>query len=302
MIDETPKKMSPIKRIIRIAFLIVWSGGIAVLVFWLTASRRPPAEPPKDASEAATMVVVFLFFGSLALVAGVVGYMIILATQCFTSNYDQPIWKDLKARFYAAHIAIPVCVGLGLGMCTAAILTPILTAAGLSVAVALGIPCLGMFLVSQFVLTYVNIWMPIQKAAVKKRMAVFGISEENMHWGIHMGISDPSRSKRKRSAAIEEDIGMMWIRPDMIVYRGDSDGFIIRRGLLAKIERITDSASVTALAGDVSVVITFQNQNGTERTVRLHHQESWTLRQAAKKSNDLADQITTWQNNPPDSQ
>jgi hypothetical protein len=204
----------------------------------------------------------------------------------------------LRVRFYIANIIIPVFAGLALGLCSAAFLTPILTSAGLSFAVALAIPCLGMFVISQLVLNYVSIWNPIQKAAVKKRMAAFGISQQNMQWGIHMGISDPAKSSLKKLTTIEEDVGMMWIKPDLIVYRGDADGFIIRRGLLAEIERLTDSGSVAALAGAVNVIIRFRNQDGTERKVRLHPQDCWTLRQVATKSNELADQITTWKNNP----
>ncbi len=299
MTEQTAKKMSPIKRIAIIAFLIIWPVAIAVFFYWLTISRNPPAEAPQNAPETLTMSLVFLFLGILSLVATVAAYFIAFATQCFTFNYNKPIWKALRVRFYIANIIIPVFAGLTLGLCSAAFLTPILTSTGLSFAVAFAIPCLGMFMVSQFILSYVSIWTPIQKNAVKKRMAAFGISIENMQWGIHMGISDPAKSSLKKLTTIEEDIGMLWIKPDLIVYRGDADGFIIRRGLLAQIERLTDSGSIAALTGALNVVIRFRNQDGTERRVRLHPQDCWTLRQVATKSNDLADQITTWHDNPP---
>ena len=301
MTEQTAKKMSPIKRIVIFALFIIWTSGIAVFFYWLAVSQTPPPDPRQTAPETINMVLDFLFLGILSLAAAATAYFITFATQCFTFNYNKPIWKALRVRFYIANIIILVFTVLALGLCSAAVLTPILTAAGLSFAIALGIPFLGMFVISHLVLLYVSIWTPIQKAAVKKRMAAFGISQQNMQWGIHIGISDPAKSSLKK-LIIEEDIGMLWIKPDMIVYRGDADGFIVRRGLLAQIERLTDSNSPAALVGEVNVVIRFRNQDGTERRVRLHPQDCWTLRQAATRSNELADQLTTWQNNPTEPQ
>lgn len=91
---------------------------------------------------------------------------------------------------------------------------------------------------------------------------------------------------------------MMWLEPDRLVYRGDTDGFTFSRGQLTEIERVVLTASTTAYAGNRHIVLRFTADGGLERRVRLHIEGEWTLGRIAKATDRLADRLVAWKQAP----
>ena len=57
---------------------------------------------------------------------------------------------------------------------------------------------------------------------------------------------------------LEDDIGMLWLEPDRLLYRGDAEAFEITRDELPDIERVVVSASPTAYVGKRHIVLRFK--------------------------------------------
>jgi len=76
--------------------------------------------------------------------------------------------------------------------------------------------------------------------------------------------------------------------------RGDADEFRVEPAQLIDVTRKVDAASVSALAGNVPVIIRFTGADGKERKVRLHPENTWTLGRAKSASNALAAALERW--------
>jgi hypothetical protein len=109
-----------------------------------------------------------------------------------------------------------------------------------------------------------------------------------------MGIFDPAKSSLKKLTSVEEDVGMLWITPEALVYRGDAGDFRVEAAQFLDLSRKVDAGRISALAGNVPVIIRFTVSAGKERSVRLHPENTWTLGQAKSASNALAAAIERW--------
>jgi len=68
--------------------------------------------------------------------------------------------------------------------------------------------------------------------------------EEQMAAGIPIGISNPNKSSLKKFTIIEEDLGMLWVTPDTLIYRGDTMGFDIGRSQMIEVERKVEAKQI----------------------------------------------------------
>lgn len=300
MATETGKKLSLGKRIagfLLIVLVMIVSFTVTFLVIRFLAGSRQPGDVPEAPSTAVHVVLMFLG-GNLFLGAGILGYVLTLLTKCFTFNFRRPFWNSFKKKLYVMHIAVTVLMGLGAAAFVSMVLTPILMALGLPWIISLIVPGLGTFALVQFLFIWINIWRPLEKVVVKERMSAYGISQEDINRGICIGISDPSKSSFKKLTMVEEDVGMLWLEADELVYRGDTDSFRIGREQLIEVERAVDAGSMAAYGGNVDVILRFRMADGTERKIRLHGGGGWTLASRAKASDSFAERLVRWQQGP----
>ncbi len=117
--------------------------------------------------------------------------------------------------------------------------------------------------------------------------------------GIWAGVSDPKQSSMGKLTCVEDDLGMLWLRPNGIFYRGDSQTLDIRRPQIIDVERKVDSGSMAAYAGAVHIIIHWRDTNEAERQTRLHLEDCWTLTGLARALDELADRIEKWRSTPP---
>jgi hypothetical protein len=123
-----------------------------------------------------------------------------------------------------------------------------------------------------------------------------------MERGILMGISDPAKKSLGKLgvAWVEDDIGMLWITPDELIYEGDEDEFRVRREQLVSIERAANPGAVSVYFGNLNIILTFASEGAAPRRVRLHPESSWTMTGTARASDHLANELERWKDAVPE--
>ena len=275
---------------------LLWAFFLGNLIFWCGfwlwwhAGRAPAAESSPDL----LLRVVLMFFGVFFLLAGVASYLIVIFTRCFTFNFDQPVWDGLKAKLYLANIFVPLLFALGFGLVLSVILSPALGALGLGAAAAGLLPVFAMVALLQTAQIWIQLWAPLGRRAIARRLQAQGIVPAQLQGAILVGISNPLRSSFKKLTMVEEDVGALWIGPDQLVYFGDAERFAISREQLTQIERKADAGSITMLLGITHVVLHVRLADGSERQIRLHPEGLWTMGQIRKAMDGLAGGIAQW--------
>jgi hypothetical protein len=269
---------------------------VAVLGLRLINAERP--EDPLAGGPSVFWTIFAVVAGLFTLGLGIVGYVVVVQTQCLTLSFDRPFWSAYKKKLYLANIVVPLLLTLGVAFFVSAIVTPMLQAAGVLGVVAFTVPLMGTVFILQIGTFWFDIWKPLDQRIVRKRLLARGVPFQEFAKGIYVGISDPTKSSRKTFGGIEHDIGMLWIDPGSLRYIGDNDQFDISRSQLMEVDRRADPVSSTYLSGMLHVIFRFVQPNGVERQVRLHTEDSWTMGERTKKMNRLAEAITLWRNAP----
>ena len=267
--------------------IVVWT----VLGFWCASKR---AQVGGDVSFGIGFSIGMVVIGGFFVMAGAVGYFIVLFTEAGTFNYAQPVWKGFKVRLYLANIFVPLSAMLGVGFILCAVVTPFLANFGLSGPAAYMAPVLGAVVILQLVLIWVRVWTPLTKRLINKRLRARGLNDLQLAGGMLIGISDPSRSSFKKFGAVEDDVGMLWLHPDQLIYWGDNDQFSVRLEQLLEIERSMDTGGTSSLSGTIHVILRVAQADGTERRIRLHTEGNWTLGAARAKMEELAQRVEAW--------
>lgn len=298
MEKDKGRKLSPGKRLG--GFLLIIIGTIAGFVIgWgiINLIMKSPADNfriPAEFYRIYPKSLISPVLGPVVLVSGIVIYFIILFTNSFTFDFSKPFWKTYKIKFFIINIIVLFLIITGIGFTLSIAATPMLIRQGLSWPISFVIPNMVVLILVLLLASFISIWAPLKRSIIKKRLLALGVSEEDISKGILVGISDPARSSFKKFSFIEDDVGMLWVEKDNIMYKGDTDSFRFSRGHLLAIERIADSGSLAALGGAVHVIIRFKQEDGKERRLRLHTEGNWTLKQVARALDRLAARLTDY--------
>lgn len=297
MSRDAVKKMSTVKRVagfLLIGLVMIGSFTVTYYVMRFLSGPRESSETTGEFSIGAHIAFMFLG-GSFFLAAGILLYVATLVTQCFTFNFNKPFWNSCKKKLYVIHIGFIILIGIGAAGFVSMVVTPILIVLGLPWIISFIVPFLVTVVLVQFLFIWINIWRPLEKSMVKKKMSAYGISQEVIDKGKSIGISNPARSSFKKLTMVEEDVGMFWFTADELRYRGDTVSFRIGRDKLIEIERAVDAGSMAAYGGNIDVIIRFKMDDGKERRLRLHGGSGWTLGSKARDSDRFAERLISWQ-------
>ena len=300
MAKETGKKLSLGKRIagfllIGLVMIISFAGTTLVIRSLSGPDQMSKSTQAPEGPGIVGHIVLMFLAGFFSLGAGVLAYAVTLGTQCFTFNFRKPFWNSVKKKLYVMNIVVIVLIGIGAAAFVSMVVTPILMAIGLSWTISLIVPLMGTFVPVQFLTIWVNIWQPLEKSIVKRRLAACGVSDEDIEKGICIGISDPQKSSFGKLTMVEEDVGMLWLWDNELVYKGDTAGFNIGRNQLIEVGRSADAGSMSAYGGNVHVILRFQTSDGVQHRTRLHTEGFWTMGSRAKASDNLAEKLICWQ-------
>ena len=94
--ERTKRPVSKVKMVLMwLIFLGLTAGWIA---FLLSRHRDTPVstQPAPDLIR----TIITLIIGGFFFVAGVGSYFILLATDCFTFNFQRPVWDGVKGKLY----------------------------------------------------------------------------------------------------------------------------------------------------------------------------------------------------------
>jgi hypothetical protein len=290
------KPVGPMKTIGVWLLLAAISIGSFLITNMLMTGGKPAPAPTQDEPSLSCVAVLILIMSAFCLLVGVIAYFTLLGTNCFTFNFQRPVWhSSLKTRFYVANIFVGTTLLLGLGGIAAAVIGPLLTRfMGISRQLSLMIPILMVLIPGQLLLTWINIWNPVICSLIRKRLLAQGVSEDEIGTGIYAGLSDPEVSSIKKFSHIEDDIGLLWLTPDSIRYRGDSQTFDIKRPELIEVERAVDKGSIAAYAGAVQIILHWKDEGGSSHKRRLHVESHWTLGALGRMFDDLGGKIEAW--------
>lgn len=288
-------------KILRVWFLIIGSVLFWV-VFWVMIEKSRHSgddalelSRPSDRADLVARFILDILTGGFFLTAGVVGYVVALLTQCMTFNFTAPVWSALKMKAWFANLFVLLGIGLGVGFLAAAFLTPVLSSRGFSPELSNFLPIIGGVAVVQIVCVWFLMWAPLEKRIIDRRLQAMGLTPAQLQTGIYVGLSNPEvRSVAKRFGAIEEDIGMLWVTPDSLIYYGDSEQMNITRNLLVSVERQVDGRSATALSGTAHVILGVLLPNGAVRRIRLHTEGVGTMGGKRKAMDQLNAAIEAW--------
>lgn len=268
---------------------------LMVFFFWHAgAVYSPPTGQTEPSPNPLVHSILFLLAGGFFLMLGLIGYFTVIFTGCFTFDYSRPVWVAVKTKQYVANIMVVVGLGLGAGFILSAFLSPVLTSLGLDPQLANMGPLMAVLILFQVMQLWVLIWSPVERRTIVKRLAALGITPAHLQGATLVGLSNPASGLAKRFAAIEEDMGALWITPQQLMFRGDVEQFDLNREQVVEIERRGDNRSTTALAGIAHVILHVRLPDGGIRVIRLHVEGLWTMGQKKKVMNKLAEAIAQW--------
>ncbi|MHC4441121.1 MAG: hypothetical protein ACYTF1_15850 [Planctomycetota bacterium] len=296
--DIPAKKLSAGKRALGVLFIVmvIVVGGLFGLWITGTFEYEDPSTVSEEPQDLIFSVVVFVF-AFIAFAIGLAGYYLVLCTCCFTNDFSRPFFRSLKAKLYVANIVVSLFIVLGLALFVSVFIRPILLAAGISPLYSFMIPAFGAFFILNFVLMWFQIWAPLEKKVIARRLGALGIPLQYIQTGTYIGVSDPTKSSFKKMTLVEDDCGMLWVTPTTISYRGDTETFDIQRDQLIEVERRADAGDNDSLAGVVNVIMKIRQDDGQQRSIRLHCEGCWTQSAKARAMDRLTSEITQWQEN-----
>jgi len=290
----------------RVKMIRTWLLVIGMVVFWIVfwavhqkshtpRHPEPISFPGDDKKDIFVHAFVMVFLSAFALAFGIGGYLLVTFTECLTFNFTRPVWESVKVKMWFANLFVILGIGLGIGFLASAFFTPILKQAGVSPELAGFLPLMVSLGIVQLFFVWFLLWAPLEKRVIARRLTALGITPEQLETGIYLGLSDPDqRSVSKRFAAIEEDIGMLWIGPDHLIYYGDSRQLNITRAQLISVERLVDGRSTTALSGTAHVILNYYLPDGTTQRVRLHTEGVKTVGGKRSAMESLNARIEAW--------
>jgi hypothetical protein len=255
--------------------------------------QAPPPITPSPIASAVCLVIGIVIF-----IIGLGAYGIVIASRCFTFNFNRPIYKALKGKMWFANLLVSLLLQGGFAFMVMPMLLHGLNGLlpdTLLFPVSLFIP----FIVAQIVMIWFTLWAPIETGIIRERLKAHGITPEQFANGRYMGVSDPTRSSFKKLTQVEDDIGMLWLAPDRLIYRGDVQHFDIPHANVLDIERKADAGSTSSYFGGVHVIVRYRDSDGIEKRVRLHPEGDWTMTGKARAQNALAEALEMWRSSAP---
>jgi hypothetical protein len=293
--QQTKKPVS--KLLVGLMWLILAGNAVFWCGFWVWHHRTDAPSPADEPGMALFRAIGMVIIGGLFLGAGFVAYVVVLFSNCLTFNFNQPVWKGFKPKLFLANIVVPLLVALGIGFIISAFVTPILLGHGIAPGVAGLLPVLGIVALLQICQMWIQVWAPLERRLIRKRLKAQGLSDAQLQSAILVGLSDPRRSSFKKFGGIEEDVGGLWIAPEQLVYYGDIERFSITRDQLMQMERRSDAGSATILSGLAHIILHLRLADGSERQIRLHIEGVSSQGKKRKVMDELADAIARWHAN-----
>lgn len=284
-------RLSPMKRMAGLAFLLVVMVACAALGLWLRGPADQSAGPVVAPDVVGTALIIALGLFMMAL--GVGGYAIFVATNALTFRFDKSIMPSLGMRAWLCMLVFTLLFQIGFAVaCSPGIVR--LVGPALPNPALLPVALFGPMLAMQCAMISITPMAPIERRLIVRRLTALGCPPAQFPGGALVGTSDASRSSFKRFPIVEQDVGMLWLMPGRLVYRGDRESFDLAPQQVATVERKADAGSAVSFFGAVHVILHVPQPDGSTRKIRLHPEGYWTAPAKSRALNDLADRLWSW--------
>jgi hypothetical protein len=221
---------------------------------------------------------------------GLMGYVLILATNFFKFDFQWPFMPGLINRIRVGNLTVQFAIMGGISLIVSPLVARLLRSF-LPPAIALPASGLLPFVMLQVFFMWLDMWAPVQHSMIKQRMLAMGIAWEYIASGTLAGISDPA--SKRHFGLVEDDLGVLWFTPSALVYRGDTLWFDIRPDQLLAIERRASERDASSYFGAVHIILRYIDSDDAERSLMLHA-EAWTATGLAKALNRMAQNLEVW--------
>jgi hypothetical protein len=285
-----PATLSPTKRFVGLATIVVVAvvcGSLGVMV------HRPSSAPPPIAVPSSVLSALMVIAGLVVMGLGVGAWAITVGTNAFTFRFDKPFMTTIGPKLWVCNVIIRTLVLIGFAIACAPLavrlLAPLLPPAAL-----LPVAFMGPFFVAQLLALVVTPFAPIERRLIARRLMALGCPPDLYPGGIPVGTSDPTKSSFRRFTIVERDMGLLWLHPGRLIYRGDREAFDLTPEQLLTIERKADAGSTSSYFGAVHVILHVAEPNGSVRKIRLHPKGNWTMPAGARALNELAERLWSW--------
>ena len=296
MSSDPTGKLAPWKWALGALALITVIAASIALGWWISPHHDTP-DLSGTGGPSVVMAVVLFIIGFVFALLGVAVYGLVLLTNNFTMDFSRPFFSTFGGKLWFGNLLVGLLVQGGLAFMISPVLIRLLWGV-LPQNLLIPVSFFGPFIVLQFVMVWLAMWAPLETIVIRKRLTAMGVTGEQLASGIPIGISDPAHSSLKKLTLVEEDLGMLWLAPDRMIYRGDRQQFDITRRQLISIGRKADAGSTSSYFGASHVILTFMQDDGTQRSVRLHPEGDWTMTRKARALNRLAERIEAWHSGP----
>jgi hypothetical protein len=233
--------------------------------------------------------------GTAMIVAGIAVYGVVLLTGCFTFDYRRSFMRNFGRRVLAANVLTIGLTSNGISFIAAPFLTAVLWRI-IPGAPAIEIGWFIPFVAATFsLLLWFHIWAPLDLMVIHRRMRALGVHAERIAMGVPIGTTDPDRKRRRFLAGmVEEDLGMLWLDAEQLLFFGDMGSWSITHDQLLSIDRLAHKRAITSHFGAINVVLRFRRVDGSEGRVLLFSEGTWTHIGQARALDKLADRLVSW--------
>ena len=275
-------------------------GGLLVLVVMLlggvAVGKLLAPRPPAGAvvMPGAVPRIILGVLGLIVLFVAAAVYGIVLWSGCFTLDFRRPFIRTHGRKLWFADVSVKLLLTLGFTLMTGPTLSILLWQV-MAPELAHLTAFFGLFVIAQLFLIWFQIWVPLDRILIVRRMRALGIPAERIATGLPIGTSNLDKKVRRWfRVVVEDDMGMMWFDQDRLVYFGDVCPWSIARDELLAIERAAMKSATSSYFGAVHVILVFRRPDGSEGRLRLHSQCAWTQTARARALDELADRLTSW--------
>src|SRR5688572_17104331 len=177
MSESKPQKLSAWKWIKGlIGFLVVVVAAIALGLF--LRSRMYGPMPATEEFFGGNVLGVFLL-GVFLVVVGACGYLLILATRCFTFDFQKPFMPSLSGKIRTLNLTVIFIIQGGMAFMMAPFAAMVLgkfLPGNIVVPASVLLP----FFLSQLFFIWFQAWTPLTLSMIRQRSRVLGITEQQI--------------------------------------------------------------------------------------------------------------------------
>lgn len=269
----------------------------SVLVTFFIFDKLFPHKPELDhqnTGQPLFLYIVLPIIGGFFFFMALFMYFLVIITDCFTSDFSENVFKKLKRKIYIFNLVVQILFLISICPIMGILFTPFFRAIGLPAPNMISF--LFFLIIIQFLFLIFNIWAPLEKRLINRILTARNFQKEDFKGGIYMGISDPLKTSFKKMYCVEDDIGMLFIKNDRLIYQGDTKALEVKRDQITDIIRDADAGGVAAYFGIANILIKYRETADNVQTVRLHPEGFWTIFGSKKYYNYLEEQLKKWRN------